>query len=155
MSVPNVVKGPIGDLQTSFSDKSGAVRAPNIYDWPVLQLGRTSSGLLVPIAVGSDGSVSTTPTPTSSALTDRSGTITSGGSAQTIAAANASRKYLLFQNNSDIDMWINFGVTAVANQPSIKIVAGGYYENPAHFCPSGLVSVIGATTGKTFTCKEA
>lgn len=87
--------------------------------------------------------------------TDRSGTIASGGVAQQVAAANAARRWFLFQNNSDTDCWINFGVTAVANQPSIKIVAGQSYENPPQFCPVGLISVIGATTGKTFTCKEA
>lgn len=85
---------------------------------------------------------------------DRSGTITSGGAAQTAAAANTTRSYLLIQNVSDTDMWVNFGVTAVANQPSILIVAGGSYENPPHWCPTGLISVIGATTGKAFTIKE-
>jgi len=84
----------------------------------------------------------------------KSGSITSGGAAQTAAAANPSRSYLLIQNVSDTDMWVDFGATAVADQPSIKIVAGGSYENPPHWCPTGLISVIGATTGKTFTIKE-
>lgn len=87
--------------------------------------------------------------------TDGSGTITLGGTAQQVFAANVNRRYFVFQNNSDIDYWINWGVAAVASQPSIQIVAGGSYENPPHFCPTGTISVIGATTGKPFTAKEA
>jgi hypothetical protein len=83
---------------------------------------------------------------------DRSGTIATGGVAQQIAAANAARRYLIFQNVSDETMWINSGVAAVANQPSLKILAGGNYEPLVP--PTGTVSVISATTGKAFTCKE-
>ncbi len=122
---------------------------------PVMMLGIDGNGLPQPVLVGTDGSQSPPSNPGAGALTDRSGAITSGGTAQQVAAANASRRYFLFQNNSDTDCWINFGVTAVASQPSIKIVAGGSYENPPHFCPTGLISVIGGTTGKTFTAEEA
>tara|TARA_R110000803_G_scaffold14226_1_gene39561 strand:- start:333 stop:680 length:348 start_codon:yes stop_codon:yes gene_type:complete len=89
-----------------------------------------------------------------SAFTDNSGTVTSGGTAQTIASANADRTYLIIQNHSDIDMWINVGVTAVADQPSIKLFANGGSYEPLQV-PSALISLIGATTGKSFTCKEA
>lgn len=90
-------------------------------------------------------------------LIDASGTITSGGTAQTAAAARQDRRYLLLQNCSDTDMWVNFGTTAVATQPSIKVVAGASIEFSAAqgVCPRGLVSVIGAVTGKIFTLKEA
>lgn len=88
------------------------------------------------------------------APTDRSGTITTGGTAQTAANALATRRYFFLQNNSDTGLWFNYGVTAVAAQPSIYLAPGASYENPAHWCPSGLISVIGATTGKTFTMKE-
>ena len=85
---------------------------------------------------------------------DRSGTITAGGTSQQVAAANASRRYLVFQNHSDTDMWLNFGVAAVASQPSVKLSAnGGAYEPLV--APLGTINVIGATTGKAFTCKEA
>lgn len=93
-----------------------------------------------------------------SALTDHSGTITLGGTAQTAAGANGGRQYLLLQNNSDTTMWVNIGVTAVATQPSIQVVAGASLEfaGPSTgVVPTGLISVIGATTGKTFTLKTA
>lgn len=90
-------------------------------------------------------------------LDDKSGTITAGGTAQTAAAAKAYRKYLLIQNISDTTMWVNFGITAVANQPSIQLVAGASLELGGNtgVCPNGLISVIGATTGKAFVIKEA
>ena len=87
-------------------------------------------------------------------FTDRSGTITAGGTSQQVAAANTSRRYLVFQNHSDTDMWLNFGTAAVATQPSVKIIAnGGYYEPLV--APLGTVNVLCATTGKAYTCKEA
>lgn len=86
-------------------------------------------------------------------FTDRSGSITAGGTSQQVAAANTARRYLLFQNHSDTDMWIDFGIAAVANQPSVKVVAGGYFEPLVP--PTEAVHVICATTGKGFTCKEA
>lgn len=85
-------------------------------------------------------------------LTDRSDTIDTGGAAQQVAAANASRRYLLFQNHSDTDMWINFGADAVASQPSIKIAAGVAYTPT--FVDTRAISVICATMGKAYTCKE-
>ena len=45
---------------------------------------------------------------------DRSGTITAGGTSQQIAAALATRRYLVIQNHSDTDMWINVGAAASA-----------------------------------------
>lgn len=92
----------------------------------------------------------------SGAPTDRSGTIAAGATAQTAAAALTTRRYLLIENLSTTeDLWFNFGTTAVASQPSILLAAGKSWENPPHFCPTGLVSVIAATTGHAFTCKEA
>lgn len=87
--------------------------------------------------------------------TDRSGTITSGGTAQQVAAAKGDRHYLMVENvHVSEDLWFNVGAVAVAGQPSIRLVGGAVYESPAHFCPSGLVSVIAATTGHGFSIKE-
>lgn len=99
---------------------------------------------------------STTETQARGAWQNRSGTITTGGTAQTLAAYFENRRLFFFQNPSDTGMWLSFDATAVADQPSILIPAnGGYYENPPHFCPTGPVSVMCASTGKSFTCKEA
>jgi len=51
-------------------------------------------------------------------------------------------------------MWLDDAVAAVAGQPSIKIYAnGGVYE--PFVAPIGAINVICATTGKSYTCKEA
>lgn len=90
------------------------------------------------------------------AWTDRSGTLTTGGTAQQAAAANAARTYLVVENPSATeDLWFNLGATAVAGQPSVLLPPGAAWENPPHFRPTGLVSVIAATTGHAFVVKEA
>ena len=88
-------------------------------------------------------------------LIDRSGTITLGGTAQSLAPANASRKYFLFQNISAGNLYINFTTTAVALQPSITVAAGGSFVMESSFVSGEAISVIGATTGQAFTAKEA
>ena len=93
--------------------------------------------------------------PASGTLTDRSGSVTAGGTAQEVAAANSSRKYFFIQNVSDIDLWIDFGATAVADQPSIRLSPGASFEmTSSGGVSTQSVSLIGATTGKKFTAKE-
>lgn len=88
--------------------------------------------------------------------TDKSGAITTGATSQTLAAANANRKYLIVQNISSEDMWIRWdGSAATADKPSIKLVSGASWENPAHWCPTAAITVIAATTGSKFTAWEA
>lgn len=86
-------------------------------------------------------------------FTDRSGTVTVGGTSQQVMAANATRSYLLVQNVSTADLWVNFGGSAVTNQPSLKLAPGASFEmtDPVN---TALVSVIGATTGQAFAAKE-
>jgi hypothetical protein len=93
-------------------------------------------------------------TPTRGTLTDRSAAIAAGGVAQTVAAANSSRKYFLFENVSDTNMWLNFTTTATAAQPSLLIVPNGSLVMEDGFVSTELVSVICATTAKQFTAKE-
>lgn len=104
----------------------------------------------------SAGGVSVT-APTSGASTNRSVTITTGGTAQQAAAALSTRKYLFIQNPSGSGgtLWFNTLATAVAASPSIELVAGASYENPAHFCPTGTVSVIHSVTNALITVREA
>lgn len=77
-------------------------------------------------------------------------TITLGGTAQTIKTANRSRSFIEIQNTSDTDMWVRFGATAAADA-GIKIAAGATWRSSDAHCPTGLISVVGATTGKKFS----
>lgn len=89
------------------------------------------------------------------ALTDRSGSITTGATSQQLAAALATRKYFIFQNLSTETMWINFGVAAVADQPSISILPQASFVMETFFVSTQTINVISATTGSKFTAKEA
>lgn len=87
---------------------------------------------------------------------DRSGTITTGGTAQVAASARAYRRYLLIQNTDNAEaLWFNFTTTAVQDSPSIKLVANGSFVMESGFISTEAISVIAATTGHKFTIKEA
>lgn len=90
----------------------------------------------------------------STAPTNASGTITSGGTAQNAAAANATRRGFVLQNNSTGDLWFSTIATAVQSQPSFKLPPGAYYESPPFGGGVGAISIIGATTGQAFTGRE-
>ena len=87
---------------------------------------------------------------------DRSGSITSGGTAQQVCAQNLNRKYLLFQNQSTHSMYIDFGTLAVNGQPSILILPNGSYEMDGYnaVVNTSSVSVYGGTTSDAFCAKE-
>lgn len=87
-------------------------------------------------------------------LTSRSGTITAGGTAQDIADSNENRSGFWMQNLGSSAIWFNFGVTAVASQPSFRLDPGAFYETPPNGCPTGRVSIICATTGQQFSARE-
>lgn len=88
--------------------------------------------------------------------TDRSGEITTGGQQQVLLDANPVRAGFSIQNLSTEDLWINWTGTAVATQsrPSFKIPPDCWYETPAHAVPTGIVRVIGPTTGQDFSARE-
>lgn len=91
----------------------------------------------------------------SATVVNRSGTITLGGTAQVLCAANPARRGLVIQNNSPGDLWIDrAGGTATIGQPSLCLPAGSYYEAPQGGCTTTSVSIIGATTGQAFTAEE-
>jgi hypothetical protein len=84
------------------------------------------------------------------ATTDRSGTITLGGTAQNVAAANASRQALTFQNTSDTEMRVTENGTAATATTGYQVTAGQYLRINSNKA----VSVFCATTGKTFAATE-
>lgn len=87
-------------------------------------------------------------------LTNRSGTITTGGTAQSLFPANLVRQGGLIQNLSASDLWVNDLGAAAATQPSIRVPPGALYEWPLHAVPVTAVSIFGATTGQAFSARE-
>lgn len=87
--------------------------------------------------------------------TERSGTVTSGGTRQAVCGANANRTGFMFQNLSTGDLWLRFNsASAAASQPSLRVVAGAFYEMQASGIQPGAIDVFGATTGQAFSAWE-
>jgi hypothetical protein len=84
--------------------------------------------------------------------TDRSGSIAAGGTAQSMAPANAARKSLKGQNISAGDLWINEvgGTAAVDTAGSYKVTSGSAFA----IATNRAVSIVGATTGQKWTATE-
>lgn len=121
---------------------------------PVLMAGQDGANAQS-ILTDSSGRLIVVTVPTPGALTDRSGAITVGGASQVLAAALATRKYLLIQNlHASEDLWINFTTAAVADKPSVRIVAGSAFLMDGAFVTNEAVNVIAATTGHKFAAKE-
>ena len=92
----------------------------------------------------------------SGTFTDRSGSITTGGTSQTLAPINAARKYLTIENTSTANIAINFTSAASLTAGSLVIAAlGSLTLSSQSFVSTELVTVVGATTGQTFVAKEA
>lgn len=89
----------------------------------------------------------------SSTMVDKSGTVTSGGVAQVLMAANDARRGWRLQNTSDTDLWWSDVGTAAAGGSSHKLGAGDMYVEDT-VVTTAAISVFGATTGKTFAARE-
>lgn len=87
-------------------------------------------------------------------------TITAGGTQQNVFAANPSRRYLIIQNLSTDELWVNFGANATADKPSLALAPasgttpGGSIEYAGSYIPTSTVTIIGATTGSKFSAKQ-
>ena len=80
-------------------------------------------------------------------------TITAGGTAQQILASQPGRTFLQIKNNAAQVLWINFGAVAAIDSgyQVAALGAGDTWTSPPNYCPTGLVSVVGATTGNKFS----
>jgi hypothetical protein len=160
----DTLSGLVGEIQASPTANTVLDRLKAILTGTVLATGsnvigkvgidQTTDGTTNLVAAKQSGTW-TTIAPVGVTITSHSGTVTSGGTAQQLMAANASRHGWFIQNNSDAELWVNvFGGTAVTSQPSLKIAAGDYYESSQGGATGAAISIIGATTGKTFTAGE-
>lgn len=87
-------------------------------------------------------------------LTDFSGTIAMDATSQLLVAANLDRRYLLVHNISDDTLWIDFGVDAVEDEPSVRLLPGDIFVMESMFISTQDVNIIGPTAGAKFTAKE-
>ena len=87
---------------------------------------------------------------------DGSGTITTGGTAQEVFPARPGRSYLFCQNPiaASETLFVNAPTAAGLTNGSFELAAGGTLTFNGSFTPQGPVSVLGATTGHRFICKQ-
>ena len=88
------------------------------------------------------------------AATSRSGTIAAGGTAQVLMPANATRRGFSIQNQSTAALYFNAVANATADNNSLVLQPGDYFESSVHHVGTGAVSIIGATTGQAFYARE-
>ena len=85
--------------------------------------------------------------------TSRAGTITTGGTAQQLAAGNSARTGVLVQNNSTADIRVAVTTTASATSGA-RVAPGQMLVLLQPFCGTGAISIWGATTGQEFHALE-
>ena len=89
------------------------------------------------------------------AANDGSGTVATGGSAQTVFGGVVPQNGFLVQNNSSGALWISDVGVASAGGASIQLPAnGGIFATPSGYKPAGAVSLYGATTGQAFAARR-
>ena len=86
---------------------------------------------------------------------DGSGTLATGGSAQTLFGGVVPANGFVVQNNSSAALWISDVGVASAGGASIQLAAnGGIFASPSGYKPAGAVSLYGATTGQLFAARR-
>jgi hypothetical protein len=123
-----------------------------------LALGQTTMSASIPVVLASNqASIPVTANiPIALGLTDASSTITAGGTAQQLMAANASRHGWSLYNSSAAILWINdVGGNATSGGSSFGIAAGVLYETPPNGGATlGAISIYGGTTGQVFAARQ-
>jgi len=69
-------------------------------------------------------------------------------------AANTDRKYLFIQNVSNGELWIDFTIAAVTDEPSIRLIAGDAFIMEDNFISTEAVNIIRRTGTGEYTLKE-
>lgn len=89
------------------------------------------------------------------AASDGSGTVATGGAAQTLFGGMVPMNGFLVQNNSTGTVWVSDVGAASAAGASVQIAPnGGIFATPSGYKPAGAVSLYGATTGQAFAARR-
>ena len=139
----------LSGLQTDLGTLAGTVgsvpqpTAITTFSQPVVGGNEVSESNPVPV------------TGASGALTDVSGTITAGGTSQVLQAAQITRKYIMIQNLSSGNLYLNFTSAATTGEGSYELLPNGVFTMEGNFVSNEAINIIGATTGQAFTAKVA
>lgn len=119
---------------------------------PVHAPASTAAGVAAPVGPANPLPVVNT---AGAAASDGSGTLATGGAAQTLFGGIAPQNGFLVQNNSSGALWISDVGTASAGGAAIQLAAnGGVFVTPSGYKPAGAVSLYGATTGQAFAARR-
>lgn len=88
------------------------------------------------------------------AAIDGSGTVVTGGTAQTLFAGVVPATGYLVANNSSATLYVSDVGTASAGGASIPIAAGALFMTSSGYKPAGAVSLYGSTTGQAFAARR-
>jgi hypothetical protein len=88
------------------------------------------------------------------AAIDGSGTMVTGGVAQTLFAGVVPVNGYLVANNSSAILYVSDVGTANAGGASIPIPAGAIFMTPTGYKPAGAVSLYGGATGQAFAARR-
>lgn len=90
------------------------------------------------------------------AVTDRSGTLTTGSTSQQVMAANTARRFLLVMNpiGATETLFIGCGITATTASGMITLAPGGSWIESGAAVPSNAINVNAVTTAHAFTALE-
>jgi hypothetical protein len=86
-------------------------------------------------------------------VTDKSGTVTLGGAAQSPFAANPLRKGWMLSNLSNDILYVRDDGTAATNQTGVPVYPGQTISDSGN-CTTTAISILGATTADAFAAKE-
>ena len=85
---------------------------------------------------------------------DGSGTITTGGTAQTLFGGITPSNGFLVANNSSQTLYLCDVGIATAGGASVPVPQGTVYTTPPGYKPAGQVSIFGASTAQAFAARR-
>ena len=89
------------------------------------------------------------------AASDGSGTVATGGNAQSLFGGTVPANGFIVQNNSSAALWISDTGAASNGGASIQLAPnGGIFMTPSGYKPAGPVSLFGVTTGQAFAARR-
>jgi hypothetical protein len=88
------------------------------------------------------------------AAADGSGTVVSGGTAQSLFAGVVPVNGYLVANNSSAILYVSDVGTANAGGASIPVPSGTVFVTPSGYKPAGAVSLYGNATGQAFAARR-
>ena len=86
--------------------------------------------------------------------TDLSGSITLGGTAQTVKVLTPARSFLFIHNPGEEAFYYDLTGTAVSGRGVVMYPGGSTTLTPGDWVIPGAISIIGPTTGQRFTIWE-